>query len=97
MIQSRMENEQSHVITVTGKIIKILQLKPETQCNTSTMFLGYFFFFCNFFFFSIHKTDRVHQQSEYSQSSKRESISSQLGRSCGSAQQSANRNKNTNL
>lgn len=31
----------------------------------------------------------LYQQSEYSQSSKRESISSQLGLSCGSAQQSA--------
>jgi hypothetical protein len=66
--QSKMENAQSHVITVTGKIIKVYKF---------------------FFFFYSQTNNRVHQQGEYSQSSKRESISSQLGRSCGSAQQSA--------
>lgn len=57
------------------KLTAEYNLKPRIQCNTSTMF-------------SIHKKQRLYQQSEYSQSNKRESISSQLGRSSGSVQQS---------
>jgi len=84
--QSKMENAQSHVITVTGKIIKVYKLSREHNVTPLPCFWVFFFFF---FFLYYKKKNRVHQQGEYSQSSKRESISSQLGRSCGSAQQSA--------
>jgi hypothetical protein len=82
--QSKMENAQSHVITVTGKIIKVYKLSREHNVTPLPCFWVFFFFF-----FYSQTNNRVHQQGEYSQSSKRESISSQLGRSCGSAQQSA--------
>jgi len=83
--QSKMENAQSHVITVTGKIIKVYKLSREHNVTPLPCFWVFFFFF---FFFS-QKKKKVHRQGERTQSSKRESISSQLGRSCGSAQQSA--------
>jgi len=67
-------------IKVTGKIISVHNLSREHNVTPLPCFFLY--------------TNRLYQQREYSQSSKRESISSQLGRSCGSAQQSANRSKN---
>jgi hypothetical protein len=49
--QSKMENAQSHVITVTGKIIKVYKLSREHNVTPLPCFWVFFFFF----FFSIHK------------------------------------------
>ena len=68
------------ILQMIGKLMKVYNWSREYSVTPLPM--------CFFFlFFSIHK--RLYQQRVYSKSSKRASISSQFGRSCCSAQQSA--------